>query len=56
MGARRCDYDSGLHRHFKPGDTVEGIAKAISVAIIVYWIASEVSRVVFPPRNLFPAP
>jgi RHS repeat-associated protein len=40
--------------HFKPGDTVKSVATAITVGVIVYWVVSEGSRAVFPPRNLVP--
>jgi len=41
--------------HFQPGDTVKRTAVAITVAVVVYWVVSEASRL-FPPRNLVPVP
>ena len=40
-------------------DVAKDVAKAstvVSVLIILYWIVSELSRVLFPPRNFIPLP
>jgi hypothetical protein len=44
--------------HYEPGDTIKSatVKAVIVTAVIVYWIVSEGSRVVFPPRKAIPLP
>jgi len=39
-----------------PGDEASLVAGGITFGTILYWVISEGSRVVFPPRNLVPVP
>jgi RHS repeat-associated protein len=39
-----------------PSDPATKAATAVSVGVIIYYIVSEGSRVLFPPRNLIPIP
>lgn len=42
--------------HYRPGDTVARVSTVIAVAVVTYWIVSEGSRFLFPPRNFIPVP
>jgi RHS repeat-associated protein len=42
--------------HFKPGDSVARVATVIAVGVVSYWVVSEASRILFPPRNVVPVP
>lgn len=39
-----------------PADTATKAATAVSIGVIIYYIISEGSRILFPPRNLIPVP
>jgi RHS repeat-associated protein len=40
----------------KVKNTVKSAAAGVSLAVILYWVISEGSRLAFPPRNLVPVP
>lgn len=51
---RRFQRNNG--KPLDPLTIVGGVAGGVAIGTILYWIVSEGSRIVFPPRNLIPIP
>ena len=55
------DWDWGKKPPRQPGrpptpDELKHAAGGATVGVIIYWIVSEATRILFPPRNLIPVP
>jgi hypothetical protein len=57
LGKRGGDWkDQGFSCDCNDPDACKNAAKGVAAGTIIYWIISEGSRILFPPRNLVPVP